>query len=540
MSYATNRSGLIVRRLLSIAVVGIVAIGIGLAARKPVASPPSSPPITDFVSIKWEPAAVRITPEMQVAAQANGQFALDLYQWLAAEEAGESFFLSPFSLSTVLTMASEGAVDQTLDQMLTVLHLPKDNLDQRHRGQQGLHQAVVPAVPAAVTARIRELKARLTVVNKQTESLSLARRFKEAYQSAEFGATLADEINRVVKQTAGYELQIANALWLEQSFPVDPNFIATVKAHYGGEVFPVDFKVWPEPARQQINGWVSQLTNDRIRDLLGPGAVDTLTRLVLTNTVYFRGDWAVPFDVASTQSKPFHQAADRSTDVPMMHQYHSQTASYGAFTETGDLFATPHEVSIDIKDDDPSLYPDEHGQTMLALDYQGGRLQMIVIVPQSPTGLASLEKTLSYDRLQQWIGHLERRTVDLSIPKFKLESRYELKEPLQSLGMVRPFLNPAEVREGAQFDKLSEPRSDTDPLLISEVIHQTFVDVSEVGTEAAAATAVPASVGAWADDPPKMRPFTPIFTADKPFLFLIRDRETGTILFLGRYVGPQP
>lgn len=541
MPRATNRSGLVVRRLLlSLAVVAIVVVGIGLAMRKPVASAPPSPPIADFVPIKWEPAAVQVTPEMQAAAQADGQFAIDLYQRLAEAESGKSLFLSPFSISTVLTMAAEGAVDETLDQMLAVLHLPQDRLDEMHRGQQGLRQAVIPAVPAEITARIRELRVRLTDTNKQTAALSDARQFKEAHMSAAVGAKLADEINRIVKQTAGYELRIANALWLEQSYPLEPHFIATVKTHYGAVVFPVDFKTRPEPARRQINDWVSQQTNDRILDLLGPGVIDTLTRLALTNTVYFRGDWADPFEVASTQMKPFRQSRDRSADVPMMRQQYSRTASYGAFTATGEFFPTPREVRVDIQDDDPSLYPDEHGQTMLALDYQGGKLQMMVIVPQSSAGLAGLEKALSYDKLRKWIGQLQRRMVHVSIPKFKLESRYELKAPLESLGMVRPFVNPAETRDGAQFDKLSDPRADAEPLLISEVIHQTFVDVSEVGTEAAAATAVPAGVGDWADEPPKMRPFTPSFNANKPFLFLIRDRETATILFLGRYVGPKP
>lgn len=540
MLRATDRSGLVVRRLLlSTAAVAIVVIGIGLAMRKPVASAPSPPPIADFVPIKWEPSAVQITPEMQVVAQANGQFAVDLYQRLAEAESGKSLFLSPFSISTVLTMAAEGAVDETLDQMLAVLHLPQDRLEQMHGGQQGLQQAVIPAVPAEITAKIRELRVLLREANQQTEKLSHARQFKEAHTSAAVGAKLADEINRIVKLTAGYELQIANALWLEQSYSIAPSFIATVQPHYGAIVFPVDFKTQPDPSRRQINDWVSQQTNDRIRDLLGPGTIDNLTRLVLTNTVYFRGDWADPFEVASTRLKPFHQTDDRSTDVPMMHRRYSRTASYGAFTATGAAFPTPHEIRVDMKDDDPSLYPDEHGHTMLALDYQGGKLQMIVIVPQSSTGLTGLEKALSYDKLQQWVGQLQRRIVHVSIPKFKLESKYELKEPLQSLGMVRPFLNPAETRDGAQFDKLSVPQSGAEPLLISEVIHQTFVDVSEVGTEAAAATAVPAGVGAWADEPPKMRPFTPIFKADKPFLFLIRDRETATILFLGRYVGPQ-
>jgi len=550
MRHTSDRSGLVIRRLLlSIAGVAIVAGGIGLAMSRYRLVGPRTNDATggalslltdDDLPLPSAPVAIPVTDEMRMAAKANGQFAVDLYQRLASTGANDDLFLSPFSISTALTMTAEGAVEQTLDQMLTALHLPPGDMDQIHRGQQGLHRAVTPAVPLEVTERIRALRARLIEINKQTETLSAARNFKAAYLSAANGAKLAGRINTLVSRVAGYELQIANALWLEQSYPIAPSFVATVKPYYGAVLFPVDFKGQPEPARSQINDWVAHETNDRIRGLLGPGSVDTQTRLVLTNTVYFRGDWAEPFEVSMTQMKPFHRADDRSTDVSMMHKSYSNTARYGAFTATGDFFPTPTDIPIDMKDDDPSLYPDEDGLTMLAMNYQGQKLQMILIVPQSAKGLAKLEQSLSYDRLQEWIGQLKQRMVNLSVPKFKLEAKYELSTTLQSQGMVRPFAIPTADQTGAQFDKLSVPQSGAEPLFISDVIHQTFVDVSEIGTEAAAATGVVGAVGDFGpDEPPKTRPFIPIFKADKPFLFLIQDRDTATILFLGRYTGPR-
>ena len=223
-----------------------------------------------------------------------------------------------------------------------------------------------------------------------------------------------------------------------------------------------------------------------------------------------------------------------------MYQENEKSASYGAFTATGDFFPTPHEVRVDIQDNDPSLYPDAEGHTMLALDYKAHKIQMILLVPQSATGITDLEKSLSYETLQRWIGQLELRTVHLAIPKFKFESKFHLVKTLQSLGMRRPFANPEDNPQGAQFDKLTSTQRSEDRVFISDVVHQTYVDVSELGTEAAAATTVSFPIGDDIDGPPKTRPFIPIFSANKPFIFLIRDRETASILFLGRYVGPKP
>jgi serpin B len=217
----------------------------------------------------------------------------------------------------------------------------------------------------------------------------------------------------------------------------------------------------------------------------------------------------------------------------MMHQWNGLSASYGAFQSNGDLFPTPREIKFSLKDDDPSLYPDSQGHTMLALDYQGRKIQMVFLVPQSADGILDLEKSLTHENLQRWIGQLEKRVVILTIPKYSLKWKCELSETLRSLGMVRPFGGPEE----SQFDAVSPNQQPGNRFWISQVHHQTFIDVSEIGTEAAAATAVGGEVGdeAWEV---KTRPFHPNFKANKPFIFLIRDRETASILFMGRYVGP--
>lgn len=538
MRNANGRSGLVLSRLLC-CVIGLAfaAVGIGLAiTARGVTEQPAGQRGAE--STAADPTPVSIPAEQAAASNANGQFAIDLYRRLAETKSGENIFLSPFSISTVLTMAAEGAVDQTLDQMIDVLHVPKGGLEQIHRGQRELLRAVVPAVPPELTEKISALRTQLKETNARTEAFRKAERFKEMRASWVSAHKLAEEINALMKRVSAYELQIANALWSEQSYPVGTTFLSAVTPNYGTVVFPVNFKERPEPARRQINEWVAEQTNNRIQDLLSPGSITDQTRLVLTNTVYFRGDWAEPFDASRTHPEQFQQSNERSFDISMMQQWNGKTASYGAFTATGEHFPTPHEVRIDIKDDDPSLYPDAQGHTMLSLDYQGQKIQMVLLVPRSVTGVSGLEKFLSYESLQRWIGQLERRTVNLTIPKFKLESRYQLNDILQSLGMVRPFENPKDDRAGAQFDKLSLARRPEDRLGISQVVHQAYVDVNEVGTEAAAATSLDTVADGGPEDTPKMRPFIPLFKANRPFLFLIRDRETATILFLGRYAGP--
>lgn len=487
-------------------------------------------------------ASAPVSTQANAAAAANGHFAVDLYHRLAQSNSGENIVVSPFSISIALTMAAEGATEQTLQEMSACLHLPGGDLADIHRGQSDLLTAVTPSIPAAVEAKLKKLRADLKAANDRTEAFGKADNFKEARASYVSAMKLAKEINSLRETISAYEFKIANALWVEQALPISPQFIAALKPNYGTTVFPVDFAKATQPSRLRINQWVAEQTSDRIRDLLTHNDVTELTRLVITNAVFFKGDWAEPFEIRQTRPEPFAQPDERPNLVPMMHQLNFKTASYAAFQSTGDVFKTPDEIPFEQKDNDPSLYPDAEGFTMLSLDYQGHKVQMLILVPQSVDGLGQLEQSLTYEKLQGWCHTVKQRTVVITMPKYKLEARYNLPQALNGMGMIRAFVDPALQTDGAQFGKLTTSFRPEHRLYITDVIHKTDIDVNEVGTEAAAATAIVFNVvsDGGPDSDPKTRPFVPIFKADKPFLFLIRERETETILFMGRYVVPNP
>ena len=214
-------------------------------------------------------------------------------------------------------------------------------------------------------------------------------------------------------------------------------------------------------------------------------------------------------------------------------------AGYGAFDADGKTFDTPRMIPVTMSDDDPSLYPDAHGFTAIRLRYKGNKLFMVIIVPRSADGLAALEAKLPQTGLQQWIDRIVDRTVIVNVPKFKLEAEYGLEKSLAGLGMVRAFNNP-NGPDGAQFDRMTTSTDPAQQLYISAVRHKTFVEVNEKGTEAAAATGIAMAAASARREQPKTRPFIPTFWADKPFLFAICDKDSGSILFLGRIVTAPP
>lgn len=494
--------------------------------------------LTAILSAQEQAAGVDHSSESAVTAKANGEFAIDLYQQLARDRPGESLFVCPFSISIALTMAAEGAVDETAAQMNKVLHLPEGNLAGIHRGQAALQRQFISAdPPAGLATRIADLRAKLTAANDKTKALRFSKIGPEEQKSLEQAEKIATELNALLKQTAPYELKIANALWAEKTYPFQPAYLNTLQSIYGAVLYPVDFKWGHEPARQEINAWVAEQTHDRVRDLIGEGALDRLTRLVITNAVSFKGEWETPFKISNTRPGDFQLAGGRTVQLPMMHQRNETTAAYAAFDGQGAFFPTPRDIPIEMKDDDASLYPDAQGFTMLSLPYRGNRLVMTVLLPRSTAGLAALERDMTHDNLQARVGLLDRRTVAITLPKFKLEANCKLPDTLRALGMTRAFNDPT-LPNGAQFEKMTDSRNPQERLFIAAVLHKTFVDVNEVGTEAVASTAlaIRTTSGYGSVEPPKTRPFVPIFKADKPFLFLIRDRETGSILFVGRYV----
>jgi serpin B len=369
----------------------------------------------------------------------NTAFGLDLYGQLRSE-AG-NLFLSPFSISTALAMTSSGAKGTTLDEMTKVLHLPADP----HAG---------------------------------------------------FGALLRSLNEEPDPRKRGFTLVTANALSAQAGYPWRPEFKRLVAEAYGAGLFDMDFKGNPEAARGAINNWVAKETRDKIQNLLPAGSVTTLTRTVLTNAIYFKGDWEAQFKKEATKEAPFTRADGTKVDVPLMFRA-------GGYN-----------------------YAENDAFQVLDLPYVGRRVSMTVILPRKADGLPAVEKELTGDKLAAALGGLRYEPqVHVHLPRFKVEAGFNLNAPLKALGMKAAFGGAADFT-GMHTGK--------EHLYISDVFHKAFVDVNEEGTEAAAATAVVVgNAPSPAPPPPK------VFRADHPFLFLIRDTKTGSVLFLGRLENPK-
>jgi serpin B len=373
-------------------------------------------------------------------ADGCNRFAFDLYAHLLRQEG--NLFFSPYSISTALAMTSAGARGQTADQMVDVLRFPKD----------------LRAHPASLHAAC---------------------------------AGLQNDLNAAGAKGA-FDLAVANRLWGQKGYEFLPDFLALVEKNYGAGIEQVDFARATEAARQTINAWIEKQTRDKIKDLLKPGVLDAMTRLVLTNAIYFKGKWASEFDKKLTRDEDFFVTPEKKVTAPLMRR----TAEFGYF-DGGEMHA-------------------------LELAYQGDRLAMVVLLPKSKDGIEGLEAALTPNMLEGTCAGLRRREVQVALPRFKTTAEFSLKDPLVAMGMTDAF-DPAK----ADFSGMSGKKD----LFISAVVHKAFVDVNEEGTEAAAATAVVARMTAVAEPPP-------VFRADHPFLFLIRDTRSGAILFLGRILDP--
>jgi serpin B len=290
-----------------------------------------------------------------------------------------------------------------------------------------------------------------------------------------------------------YELRIANRLWGQTGYGFLRSYLETTRDDYGAELAQVDFVNQTEQVRREIDAWVEQQTNDKIKDLIPSGALDSLTRLVLTNAVYFKGKWEHEFDKKATQDAPFTVSADEKVDVPLMFQ--KERFRYG---ETGEL-------------------------QLLEMPYKGGDLTMLVLLPKKADGLAAIEEKLSAENLDKWSSGMRKQKVRTYIPRFKLTEEFQLNSMLSALGMPSAF-DP----DKADFSGMNGKRD----LYITAALHKAFVDVNEEGTEAAAATGI--VVGVLSVEPePK------VFRADHPFAFVIRHNPTGSILFMGRVMNPR-
>lgn len=430
-------------------------------------------------------AQAEAAPEAHAVA-ANTDFGLDLYAQLAKENAGKNLFFSPYSMASALAMTAEGARGETAAEMGKVLRYPE-------------------------AARRIGADAQLLPWNTGLIHTGMAR-LNDRFQS---------------RADTPYEISVANALYGEQTYPFSPDYVATISKFYGtGAVVPVDFVNAAELARLRINAWAAEKTRDRIKELVPEKALDSDTRLVLLNAIYFKGNWAVPFRPWSTEPADFQPGDGRKVAVPMMRHPDVYGGRYAAFEADGTPFQTPKMTTRGAEPATP--YPGAGGFQVAELPYEGEDLSMVIVVPQDADGLAAVEKQLTTANLAAWLGKLESRGMDVSMPKFRIETDYTMKETLQAMGMKQVFGG------GANFDGLVA--NGVTDLFISDVFHKAFVAVTENGTEAGAADSWVGSPVGLAAGP--QVPFTPVVRADRPFLFAIRDVKTGTLLFLGRMADP--
>jgi len=297
---------------------------------------------------------------------------------------------------------------------------------------------------------------------------------------------------KINKKDKEYTLSTANALWAQKDYKFLEDYFNLVDKYYGGKATNLDFIKETEESRLVINSWVEEQTNNKIKDLIPPGFITPSTRLVLTNAIYFKGFWLKQFDKEDTKEEDFRVSPDTKIKVQMMHL-------------TGEFnYAETEKLQI------------------LELPYVGNELSMLIFLPKGDD-LKVVEESLNPEKLSEWKKLLRNEEVNVSLPKFKLETKYFMAEDFMEMGMPTAF-TPGE----ADFSGMTGNKD----LHISQVIHQAFVEVNEEGTEAAAATAVVTK-----GMPIRLEPIK-IFKADHPFIFIIQDRDMGNILFIGRVSDP--
>jgi len=380
------------------------------------------------------------TSEQASLVEGNSAFAFDLYQ--ALKEEGGNLFYSPYSISLALAMTYAGARGETAQQMADTLQFLLE--------QDRLHPAF------------------------NWLDAELAKRGEGA----------------AGKDGEGFRLNIVNAIWGQKDYEFLTEFLDVLAENYGAGLRILDFITETEKSRLTINKWVYDQTEKRIEDLIPQGAIGQLTRLVLTNAIYFNAAWAYPFDEHMTADGLFYLLDGGQVSTPMM----KQTESFG--------------------------YTEGEGYQAVELPYDGGELSMVILLPEAGD-FKAFETGLQSQQISDIISSLRATEVALTMPQFEFDSEFSLKDTLAEMGM------PVAFSGAADFSGMTGESE----LFISDVVHKAFVAVDEAGTEAAAATAVIMELTAVPELPVEV-------TIDRPFIFLIRDIETGAILFLGRVMNP--
>lgn len=373
--------------------------------------------------------------------EGNSGFAFDLYQALREKDEGNIFY-SPYSISQALAMTWAGARGQTEEQMAATLHFEIP--------QEVLHPA-------------------FNSLDSELEQRGCGAQGRDG---------------------EGFRLHIVNAIWGQKDYTFLEDFLDVLAKNYGAGLRVLDFIREPEQSRITINRWVSDQTEGRIEDLIPQGMIRPVTRLVLTNAIYFNAAWLHAFDENMTSDGAFHLIDGTEVSVPMMRQ-----------TESFRYMAGEEYQAIE-------------------LPYDGGELSMLVLLPEQQN-FHAFEQNLRAGQVADIIAGLTNARVTLTMPKFEYESDFNLTDTLAGMGMPLAF------SDGADFSGMTG----TKELYISQVLHKAFVAVDEAGTEAAAATAVIMDKSAAPAQPVEV-------VVDSPFVFLIRDIDTGTILFIGRVMNP--
>lgn len=308
-------------------------------------------------------------------------------------------------------------------------------------------------------------------------------------------ADVIQRLNAVGAETC--EAALANSVWSQDGSPLLPEFVDRVVQHYGAGVNLVNFRDHPEVARVTINRWVEDKTKGRIQHLLSPGAVKADTGLVIANAVYFKGTWVLPFPKRATRDELFYTEGGGAVPASLMYQ------------------------------EEQIRYLHDRGFQAVNLDFEGGDVSMIVLLPDKRDGLWDFEQTVSAQMLRNCFPRMVEHEVKLSLPRFRMTwGTVDVRPCLQALGMSVPF-DPSNA-DFSGINGLLPPHEDS--LFISAVFHKALVEVNEEGAEASAATAAAMTYGAL--------PARVTFRADHPFLFAIRDTKSGAILFLGRVANP--
>lgn len=381
-----------------------------------------------------------LMPQQSIRA-GNTDFAGDLYRHVAADNPGADVVFSPFSISTALSMVWLGARGTTADEIAAAMRF------------------------------------QLPGTSHHSAWRDLLERFD--------GEELQD-----------IDLRIANRLWGERGYQFLETYLEQGLEYYNAPLEELDFSGNPEPSRVAINEWVEEQTADRIKDLIPPGAIDPTTRLVLTNAIYMKADWARPFPHDKTHEGDFTRADGDTMTVSFMNQ--STRFPYGEWNDW----------------------------QVLNLPYRGGRLAMAVLLPQETGALPTLEEGFDLGGAMTFVRDgLETRQVQVKLPRFRSELSTGLNQVLQSMGMQTAF--------GLQAD--FSGMSGNDELYLSSVVHKAFIEVDEEGTEAAAATAAIMAVKSIILEPEDVVEFQ----ATHPFMYIIHDMETGAVLFMGRVMEPQ-